>query len=152
MLQLAAWEDLLRLPLPREMMPLWLPRFEELRKKEPTLPGMRRVAASVHYLAGTPEAETLIMDWLTEAEGDPAAQLCRMAYRLHAGELERALDDGMVAVQQSVAPEETLREVVRLCEDAAALADQGTRQGVLAMAQSFRWLHLDGSVPRPEVR
>ncbi|MCC7063131.1 MAG: serine/threonine protein kinase [Planctomycetes bacterium] len=152
MLQLAAWEDLLRLPLPREMMPLWLPRFEELRKKEPNLPGMRRVAASVHYLAGSPEAETLIMDWLTEAEGDPAAQLCRMAYRLHAGELERALDDGMVAVQQSVAPEETLREVVRLCEDAAALADQGTRQGVLAMAQSFRWLHLDGGGPRPEVR
>jgi serine/threonine protein kinase len=151
MLQLAAWEDLLRLPLPREMMPLWLPRFEELRKKEPNLPGMRRVAAQVHHLAGTAEADGLIMDWITAAEGDPAAQLCRMAFRLRAGELERALDDGMVAVQQSLAPEETLHEVVRLCEDAAADADQGTRQGVLAMAQSFRWLNLGGG-PRPEVR
>ncbi len=148
LLQLAAWEDLVRLAPPREMMAIWLPRFEQLRLRDPNLPGMQRIAAQVHELAGSPSALALITDWIAAAEGEPAAQLCRMRARLRAGELGDALDDGMVAVQQSVARDQTLLEVAQVCEQAAADAEQGTRQGVLAMAQSFRWLLGTGSAPQ----
>lgn len=143
-LQLAAWVDLLQLDPPREVVALWLPRFEQLRAREPNLPGLLRVAARMHQLADGPLAAPLALEWIADADGDPAAQLCRMRTRLRAGELEDALDDGMVAVQQSVARDEMLQAVVRLCEAAAAEADQGTRQGVQAMAQSFRWLLGEG--------
>lgn len=142
--QLAAWEDLLRLSPPREMVALWLPRFEQLRQREPNLPGMLRSAAQLHMLAGTESAERLMQEWLADAAGDPVAQLCRMRARMRSGDLEEALDDAMAAVQQSVARDDTLREVVRICEDSLADADQGARQGVLSMAQAFRWL-LEGA-------
>jgi hypothetical protein len=138
MLQLAAWEDLLRVSPPRQNVALWLPRFEELRRNHPSLPGMARVAAQLHLLAQTSEARSLATAWIAEAEGDPAAWLCRMHVLLRQGELDEALDDAMVAVQRSTARGEALASVVRVCEAAAADLEPGARDAVLAMAQRFR--------------
>ena len=139
-LQLAAWEDLLRLSPKSDMVKLWMRRFEELRRTHPSLPGMQSVAAQMNLLAGTPQASGLVMEWIADAEGDPVAQLCRMRMRLRDGDLTAALDDGMAAVQQSVARDETLQEVVRICEQCAEQAGVAAQPGLLAMAQSFRQL------------
>jgi serine/threonine protein kinase len=138
-LQLAAFEDLLQLDPPRELLALWLPRFEQLRQREPGLPGMLRVAAQLHLRAGSPLAGKLITDWVAEADGDPRAQACRLQWRLRQGELPGALDDGMVVVQQSVQRAAALQWVAQLCEGEAAVG-LGTEQAAAArgLARAFR--------------
>ncbi|MFM1872058.1 MAG: Serine/threonine-protein kinase PrkC [Planctomycetota bacterium] len=139
-LQLAAWEDLLRIAPPRQMAALWLQRFEELRRANPNLPGMARVAAQLHYLAQSPEAERLLDAWVADAEGDPDAHLLRMRWRLRAGRIDAALDDGMYAVQSSALRDETLQAIVAACEESATELGLGERESALALGQSFRAL------------
>jgi hypothetical protein len=99
MLQLAAWDDLLRLSPPRRILELVLRRFEELRLANPGLPGIARVGASL-LLAHSPEAERYMQPWIVESQGDPDAWACRLR-RLRTGELEAACDDAVVAVQRT---------------------------------------------------
>lgn len=143
-LQLAAFEDLLRIAPPRELLALWLPRFEQLRQREGNLPGMLRVAAQLHLQAGSPLAGKLIADWVAEADGDPRAQACRMQWRLRQGELPDALDDGMVLVQHSVARPTALLWVAQLCETEAAGMERELGQAARALAQTFRELAAGG--------
>ena len=147
MLQLAAWEDLLRLAPPREVMALWLPRFEQFRSRDPNLPGMLRIAAQVYELAGDPSAATRLDEWIAEAEGDPAAHLCRMRWRLRNGELDRALDDAMMGVQQSVARSEALQVVASLWDAAAAEAAPAARPALAGLVRVFRELLENGTAP-----
>jgi hypothetical protein len=144
-LQLATWDDLLRLAPKREKLKLWLPRFEELRRNHPGLRGMLSVAARMHLLAGSPDAGKCVREWIVEAEGDPEAQLCRMRLLLRGGALEEARDDAMVAVQESVARAETLREVIRICEDSQGELDPGAAEGVRLMVKQFHALQAAGA-------
>ncbi len=139
-LQVAAWEDLLRLAPPRQMLPLWLPRFDELRRSQPNLPGMHRLAAQMHYLADSAEAQGLLDAWVAASEADPAARVLRMRHRLRSGLFDEALDDAMAAVQQAVSREETLQAIVTVCEELAPQLGSGARESALALAQSFRGL------------
>jgi len=137
-MQLATWDDLLRLSPKREKLKLWLPRFEELRRNHPALRGMLSVAARMHLMAGSADdAEKSVRLWIIEAEGDPDAQLCRMRLLLRQGKLDEALDDAMVAVQESVARAETLREVVRICEESQDELEPGEVEQVRLMARQF---------------
>ena len=138
LLQLAAWDDLLHLDPPRPLVQLWLPRFEELQRDHPSLPGIARVAAQLHHLAGSSDALQLVDQWIADADGDPEAQLWRMRVRLRGGAIAEARDDAIVAVQQSVVPSETLAEVVRICQDAAGGLDAGVAEGVRLMTRKFR--------------
>ncbi|MEZ6037114.1 MAG: serine/threonine-protein kinase [Planctomycetota bacterium] len=144
-MQLAAWRCLLQLEPRRELVQLWLPRFEELLRRHPGLDGITSVAATMYLLAGRAEARAWADRWIVEAGGDPAAQLCRMRARLMEGDIEQARDDAMVAVQQSLSPDVTLGAVVRLCLDCARELDVGASEGARLMAQQFRLL-LDGAV------
>jgi len=139
-LQLAAWEDLLRINPPRQMVALWLPRFEELRRNQPSLPGMHRAAARMHYLASSPEAETVLDAWVADGEGDPEAHLLRMRWRLGNERIDAAMDDAMAAVQLAALRDETLQSIVEICEEVAAQLGSGWRESTLAMAQSFKAL------------
>ncbi|MCB9879961.1 MAG: serine/threonine protein kinase [Planctomycetes bacterium] len=144
-MQLTAWRCLLQLEPRRELVQLWLPRFEELLHSHPGIDGMTSVAATMYLLAGHPEARAWADRWIVEADGDPAAQLCRMRARLQEGDIEQARDDAMVAVQESLVPEATLAEVARLSLDAARELEAGASEGARLMSQQFRML-LDGVV------
>ncbi|MEO6593478.1 MAG: hypothetical protein ABIP94_01850, partial [Planctomycetota bacterium] len=78
--------------------------------------------------------------WIAEADGDPAAQLCRMRILLRAGAIEEARDDAMVAVQESVARDQALQDVVQICQEAATELEAGAVEGVRLMAQQFHSL------------
>jgi hypothetical protein len=137
-MQLATWDDLLRLSPKREKLKLWLPRFEDLRRNHPSLRGMLSVAARMHLMAGSQEdAEKSVRLWIIEAEGDPEAQLCRMRLLLRDGKVQEARDDAMVAVQESVARAETLREVIRICEESQDELEAGTVEQVRLMQRQF---------------
>jgi hypothetical protein len=142
-MQLAAWEDLLRLSPPRTTIKLWLPRFEELRRDHPSLPGISAIAARMHFLAGSPDAFRLAQEWIVEAEGDPEAQLCRMQVSLRSGSLVEARDDGIVAVQDSVDSRAAIAEVVRIWEEAAPSMASGAAQAARVMARQFHELLSD---------
>ena len=135
--QLAAWDDLLRLVQRRQTVAVWLPRFEELRRQHPGLPGMLRVAAQLHQLAGTDTAESLTQAWFVEAEGDPEALLWRMRAALRGGDVDAARDDAMVAVQQSVDRAETIAQIVRACDELAPELGAGAAAAAQAIAGSF---------------
>ncbi|MCA8977873.1 MAG: serine/threonine protein kinase [Planctomycetes bacterium] len=139
-LQLAAWHDLLLLSPKRETAGFWLGRFENLFRSHANLPGMRRVAARMYLLAGSPQAPGLIAEWIAEAEGEPMAQLCRMRLRLRTGDFDGALTDAMVTVQDSVDREAALRAVLLCCEEIADEADVVARPRILELQQRFRGL------------
>jgi serine/threonine protein kinase len=138
--QIAAWDDLVRLAPRRQTLAVWLPRFEELRRQYPSLAGMVRTAAQLHQLAGTESAAPLTQAWFVEAEGDPEAQLWRMRASLRRGAIEEARDDAMIAVQESVDRQETIEQIVRACQDLGPELDPGVAEGAQLLAQLFRSL------------
>ncbi|HEX6811196.1 MAG TPA: serine/threonine-protein kinase [Planctomycetota bacterium] len=142
-LELATWDDLLRLSPKREKLKLWLPRFETLRRNHPGLRGMLRVAARMHLMAGSPDADKWIREWIVEAEGDPEALLCRMRLLLREGKLEEARDDAIVAVQESVARAETLRDVVSIWDESQGELGAGDVEDARIIARQFRALEVD---------
>ena len=146
-MQLAAWECLLLLSPPRSMVLSWLGRFGELLGAHPNLPGIARVAAQLHLLADSPEAEEHVAHWIRECDGDPTAHLWRLRMHLRKGALAEGCDDAMVAVQQSVAPAETLREVLRLYEEAAPHLESGDEEAARSLLAQFRTLLDRGLVP-----
>ncbi|MBL8730389.1 MAG: serine/threonine protein kinase [Planctomycetes bacterium] len=138
--QLATWEDLLRLSPRRQTLAVWLPRFEELRRQYPSLSGMLRTAAQLHQLAGTESAAALTQAWFVEAEGDPEAQLWRMRASLRRGAIEEARDDAMIAVQESVDRRETIDQIVHACQELGPELEPGIAEGAQVLAQLFRSL------------
>lgn len=150
-LQLAAWEDLLRISPPRQLVSVWLPRFEELRRNHPSLRGMHRTAAHMHYLAQSAEAGQMLDNWVAEGEGDPQAHVLRLRWRLLRQDIDAALDDAMAAVQLAALRDETLQEIVVVCEQIAGELDMGVREKTLAMAQSFKALLGAGAGPGASV-
>ncbi len=142
-MQLAAWDDLLRLSPPRSMVVLWLPRFEDLRTNHPSLPGISRIAAQLHFLADSPEAARLTQAWLLDAEGDPEAQLGRMRMSLRKGAVDEARDDGIVAVQEAIDPAATLAEVVGICRDAVRDMVPESVEAARLLAQQFQMLQVE---------
>jgi len=146
LVQLAAWEDLLRLSPRRQTLVVWLPRFEELRRQYPSLPGMLRTASQLHQLAGTESAAALTQAWFVEAEGDPEAQLWRMRASLQRGAMEAARDDAMIAVQESVDRDQTIDQIVRVCQELGPELDPGVAEGAQVLARLFR--SLQGGGPR----
>jgi hypothetical protein len=127
---------------------LWLPRFEELRQSHPNLRGIVAVAARLHAIAATPAALPWADAWVVEADGDPDAYLCRMLVRLRLGLFEEARDDAIVAVQHSVAPDVTARDVVREAQVLAPELEPGVAEAVRVLAQQFRTLVDSGSLAR----
>ena len=109
---------------------------------------MARVAAQLHLLADSPAAAEHVAHWIREGDGDPAAHLWRLRLHLRSGALAEARDDAVVAVQQSVAPADTLREVLQVCEEAGPRLDAGAVEGVRALLQQFRALLEQGLVPK----
>ena len=147
LMQLAAWDCLLQLSPPSTMVRSWLGRFSELLGAHPNLPGIARTAAQLHLLADTPDAGDHVGHWVRECDGDPAAHLWRLRLHLRRGALAEACDDAMVAVQQSVAPVDTVREVLRVCEEAAPRLDGAQVESVRSLASQFRLLLDRGLVP-----
>jgi len=145
-LQLAVWRDLLSLSPSPDLVRLWMPRFENLRRNHPGLPGLVPVTARMHGIAGTDEAVRWATDWIAVAQGDPRAHLCRMRALLRAGRLDEARDDAIVAVQQSISPEDTVRAVLADCADASSGLDPAAIAAVRVMGQQFAAL-LDGGLP-----
>lgn len=146
-MQLAAWDDLLRLSPPRSLLALWLPRFELLHRDHPRLPGIARVAAELHLMADSPDAERFAGAWVVEAQGDPEAMRCRMRAALKRGLVGDAADDAAVAVQQAVDPGEMLATVIGDWREALprlASTEQPKAQQVL---QQLEALPRDGFVP-----
>jgi serine/threonine protein kinase len=149
MLQLAAWEALLRLSPRHQTVALWLPRFEELRRAHAGLPGMMRVAAQLHHIAGSDEASAMTQAWFAEAEGDPEAWFWRMRVSLQRGEMERARDDAMIAVQACVDRSGMLKRVVSACDEEVADLEPRNAAAVRQLAGTFRSL-LDVAGTSPE--
>jgi hypothetical protein len=116
----------------------WLPRFEELRRNHPSLPGIARAAAQLHFLAGEADAPALTNAWFAEADSDPEALLWRMRVRLRNGALPDASDDAVAAVQESVAPEQTLRDVVQVWQEGAGNLEGGFAAAARIMQRKFR--------------
>lgn len=137
-MQLAAWRSLVTLQPRLALVKLWLGRFEEFHRDHPGLPGALEVAARMHLLAESVDALRWADRWVVEAEGDPAAQLCRMQVLLRLGRRQEATDDAMVAVQNSLDSEATLRRIVDLIAAAVRGAAAGQEEGLRAMAQQFR--------------
>jgi serine/threonine protein kinase len=140
LVQLAAWDDLLRLSPRQQTVAVWLPRFEELRRQHPSLPGMLRTAAQLHQLAGTEDAPALTQAWFVEAEGDPESLLWRMRASLRRGAIEAARDDAMIACQESVDRAATVEQIVRLCLELGPELEPGLAEGARVIAQLFRSL------------
>ncbi|MGB3966840.1 MAG: hypothetical protein WBO45_08920, partial [Planctomycetota bacterium] len=141
--QLAAWDDLLRLQPPRTTLQAWLPRFEELRANHPNLHGITAVAARMHLAGGSAEAARLAQAWVVDADGDPDAWLCRMQERLRRGLLPEACDDGMSAVQESVDGQAAIAAVIRICEAEAPALAPGAVEGARSLARQFQELAFD---------
>lgn len=139
-MQLAAWRALVSLQPPANLAKLWLGRFNEFLTIYAGLPGVLDVAARMHLLADSPAAEEWANRWVVAANGDPSAQLCRMEVRLRLGKMEEATDDAMVAVQNSLDKDTTLRRIVAAVGKVAKTADVGSFEGLGAMAQSFQRL------------
>ncbi|MBL9077911.1 MAG: serine/threonine protein kinase [Planctomycetes bacterium] len=137
LVQLAAWEDLLRLRPRRQTIAVWLPRFDELRRQYPSLPGMLRVAAQLHQLADTPVANDLTQAWFVDAAGDPEALLWRMRAALRRGGVVDARDDAMVAVQESVDRGATIGQVVRVCGELAPELEPAAAAATRQLAAEF---------------
>jgi serine/threonine protein kinase/tetratricopeptide (TPR) repeat protein len=140
MLQLAAWDDLLRLSPPRRTLETLLRRFEELRQANPGLPGIARVSAWLHLRAHSPETSRFVQAWVVDSQGDPDAWLCRLRLQLRTGEFEAACDDAMVAVQNTADPDAVLGEVAQCCLEAAAESTPGHTEQVRLLAQRFQAL------------
>lgn len=138
LLQLAAWEDLLDLQPPGALVAQWLPRFEELRRNHPSLPGIARAAAQLHFLAGEADAPALTDAWFADADSDPEALLWRMRVRLRNGALADASDDAVAAVQESVAPEQALRDVVQVWQEGTGSLESGFAEAARVMQRKFR--------------
>lgn len=143
-LQLAAWGALLQLVPKRETVALWLPRFEELARSHPNLPGLLPIAAQIHLLAGSVKTAELIDAWMVEADGEPDVQFARMQLRLRDADFTGALDDAMVAVQASVDRQMALAEVVRLCDVVSDEVGAPTSFGIFTVKRSFSVM-LEGS-------
>ena len=139
-MQLAAWRSLVTLQPRLALVKLWLGRFEEFHRDHPGLPGVLEVAARMHLLAESVDALRWADRWVIEAEGDPAAQICRLQVLLRLGRLQEATDDAMVAVQNSLDSEATLRHIVGLIEEVSLSAAAGQQEGLRAMATQFREL------------
>jgi serine/threonine protein kinase len=139
-LELAAWDDLLRLSLPRSVVQLWLGRFEQLRADHPNLPGIARVAACLHEVAGSPDALRLADAWIVQADGDPEAWLCRFRVRLRLGQLAEARDDAIIAVQESIDAGEGLAAVGRALQAAMRDLAPGTLEAARVLQQQFQAL------------
>lgn len=139
-MQLAAWRALVILEPAPNLAKLWLGRFREFLSIYPGLPGVLDVAARMHLLAESSEAEEWANRWVVEAGTDPSARLCRMAVLLRQGKVSEAVDDGMVAVEHSLDADTALRQIVRLAGEAASVADPGSHDGLRAMASSFQRL------------
>ncbi|HEB54659.1 MAG TPA: serine/threonine protein kinase [bacterium] len=137
-MQLAAWRALVQLQPRGSLLRLWLVRFEEFRRDHPGQAGVVEVAARMHLLAGSPAAEQWANRWVAQANGDPAAHLCRMQARLGAGRVLAAQDDAIVAVQASIDPERTLRRVVQTLVAASRSAEPGVLEQMQLMADRFR--------------
>jgi serine/threonine protein kinase len=146
-MQLAAWEDLLRLAPPRAIVQLWLPRFEQLRAEHPNLPGITRAAALLHRLADSPDAARLAQAWVVAADGDPEAWMCRLRAWLRQGALPEARDDAIAAVQESVDAAEALAEVVRVCEESMREVSPGVLEALRVLVQQFQALRDEGTTP-----
>jgi len=150
-MQLAAWEDLLRLQPPRSMLALWLPRFSLLHRDHPRLPGIARVAAQLHLLAESPDAERFARDWVVDAQGDPEALLCRMRVGLRQGDIVGARDDAIVAIQAAVDAQDTLAGVLATWREALAGLDGAAAAAAREVIAQFEALP-GGAVPATEGR
>lgn len=139
-MQLAAWRALVSLQPPVNLARLWLGRFDEFVTIYSGLPGVLDVAARMHQLADSADAEEWVNRWVVAAQGDPDALLCRMEVRLRLGKMAEATDDAMVAVQNSLDKDSTLRRIVAAVGKAAKTADGGSFEGLRAMAQGFQRL------------
>ena len=139
-MQLAAWRALVTLQPAPNLAKLWLGRFKEFLSIYPGLPGVLDVAARMHLLAESNEAEQWASRWVIEEGSDPDARLCRMAVLLRQGKVSEAVDDGMVAVEHSLDADTALQKIVRLAGEAASVAEPGSHEGLRAMASSFQRL------------
>ncbi len=138
--ELAAWNLLCQAAPPATIVELLLPRFEALRTAHPGLVGMQRAAALIHVAANAPEARAFATAWVVDQPEDPEARLCRLRTALHTGDLPAALDDAMFATQQAADRRATLAAIGAVFEAMAGDAPATARDGVRALAASFRAL------------
>jgi serine/threonine protein kinase len=136
-LQLGAWRGFVSLKPRSELAALWIERFEEFHGNHQGLRGIVEVAAGMHLLAGSKEAQKWANQWVVEAEGDPAARLCRMQVMLGLGRIREATDDAIVAVQNSVDRSRTLKFVLATIYEAAEKAEPKNATGLRLMAKQF---------------
>ena len=139
-MQLAAWRALVALNPTPNLTRLWMKRFEEFVTIYPGLPGVVAVAARMHLLAESSEAQQWAKRWVLEEAGDPSAQLCQMQLLLGQGRVAEATDAAMVAVQNSPDREIVLRQIVRAVGLVAKTADGSRAEALVRMAAGFQRL------------
>ena len=143
-MQLAAWRSFVTLQPSSTLANLWLIRFKEFHNLNPGLPGLLEVAARMHALANSEEAIAWADRWVIEADGDPAALLCRMQVLLKLDRIPEATDDATVAVQNAFNKKQALERVLNLVIAAAKGADGGTVAALQLMAGRFQQLIASG--------
>lgn len=137
-MQLAAWHALVALQPSSTEANLWLGRFKEFHNLYPGLPGIVEVAARMHSLANSDEAIVWADRWVVDADGDPAALLCRMQVLLQLDRIPEATDDATVAVQNSFNKKQVLERILNLVVAAAKRAEAGAIEDLQLMAGRFQ--------------
>jgi predicted Ser/Thr protein kinase/tetratricopeptide (TPR) repeat protein len=137
-MQLAAWHALVALQPSSTEANLWLGRFKEFHNLYPGLPGIVEVAARMHSLANSDEAIVWADRWVVDADGDPAALLCRMRVLLQLDRIPEATDDATVAVQNSFNKQQVLERILNLVVAAAKRAEAGAIEDLQLMAGRFQ--------------
>lgn len=136
-IQVAAWRNLLVLPIPPETLSVLLPRFDEdFFALHSDQRGVVPIAARLHMSVGDERARTYVDDWIEQADTDPQALLLRMRLRLQSDdELLRAADDAMVVMQRCVDKPYAMRAIVEAYD--AAYDEASERVDWARMAQLF---------------
>ncbi|MFT4513495.1 MAG: serine/threonine protein kinase [Planctomycetota bacterium] len=136
--QLSAWRALASLRPASTLTNLSLNRFKAFHRLHPGEPGIVEVAARMHSLANSSEALQWASSWVVEANGDPAAFMCRLKVLSRLGRVEEAMDDATVISQNSLHQGPAMLRIVTALTEAAEFADPGTANGLALMAKQFR--------------
>lgn len=139
-LEAAAWELVLQLSPPRELLERLVPRFLQFVDDHADLDGLVPLAARLSLAARADRAAAFARAWSTSDPEDPAAMRCRLELALQTGELDAAMDAAMAFVQQSRDRRSALRSVVDCCKACARDVAPPQRDGLGAFAARFEGL------------
>tara|TARA_R110002072_G_scaffold241027_3_gene399573 strand:+ start:1829 stop:4708 length:2880 start_codon:yes stop_codon:yes gene_type:complete len=142
--QLSAWRSLVSLQPDSTLTNLWLGRFKEFHKLHPGVAGIVEVAARMHSLAQSEESLEWANRWVAQADGDPAALMCRLQVHLRLGNLQGVMDDALVITQNSLDDAAAMLRIVQVIQEAIHDANPATAEGLKLIGGQFQKLIQEG--------